>query len=153
MGGTLIDFDHAAKLCGKTLTGSGDETLGTIDAVYADGPEGSLTFATLLQVGPSGVGTTFIPLVEATLTGETVTVPYSSELVKTAPTVNATGDLEPTEEERLYEHYGVDRIDQGARTSDVQSRFPRRGRSVGRERPLEDEDGMAPRGWDDGDRG
>ena len=102
----MITLDQARTLSGKTMMGAGGEKLGTIDTLYADREDGDPTFATV-QTGAFGTKTHFVPLAEATLSGDTVTVPYGKDLVSSAPNVDADAELEPAEEERLYSHYGV----------------------------------------------
>jgi hypothetical protein len=127
----IIDFEDAAVLPGKTLRGSGGEPLGVIDAVYADHSGGALTFAAVHR-GASGVETTFVPLVDAVLTNDVVAVPYSIDLVMTAPTVDAGADLDLAVERHLYEYYGVTALE-------------------ARDQQSADSGGPMGRGWDDGD--
>lgn len=98
----MMDFGYAAELPGKTLVGSAGERLGTIDSVLG----GAVSFAAV-QVGESGAATSFVPLAGARLVGDSVTVPYSFELVKAAPRIEAAGKLERADEQRIYLHYGL----------------------------------------------
>jgi uncharacterized protein (TIGR02271 family) len=41
------------------------------------------------------------------LEGDDIVVPYTKDQVKDAPRVDTDGHLEPTEEDRLYDHYGI----------------------------------------------
>ena len=126
----MITLDQARSLAGKTMMGSGGEKLGTIDTLYADREDGDPTFATV-HTGLFGSKTHFVPLAEATLSGDTVNVPYGKDLVGSAPTIDPDAELEPAEEQRLYAHYGVGghgrEIDgqgtqtQGTQTQDTQS--------------------------------
>jgi len=102
----VISMDQARTLAGKTLMGAGGEKLGKIDTLYADRDGGEPTFATV-HTGLFGSKTHFVPLAEATLSGDTVTVPYDKSLVSAAPNIDTDAELEPAEEERLYQHYGV----------------------------------------------
>jgi len=147
----MIDFDDAAGLPGKTLAGSDGEMLGTIDAVYADGPGGALTFATV-HGGAFGAKTTFVPLTDAALVGDAVTVPYSIDLVETAPTIDTGGDLEPGEEQRLYQHYGVTEGGSGAGTGGRTLGSPQQRRAPELHgQQITDGGGSIVRGWDDGE--
>jgi stress response protein YsnF len=60
-----------------------------------------------VHTGLFGMNETFVPLREATVTGDRVEVPYDKATVKDAPNVSADGHLEPEEERRLYEHYSL----------------------------------------------
>ncbi len=101
----MITLDQARTLQGKTLHGAGGK-LGTIDTLYADRDGGEPTFATV-HTGMFGAKTHFVPLADATLQGDTVTVPYDKELVSSAPNIDPDSELSPEEEQRLYSHYGV----------------------------------------------
>jgi uncharacterized protein (TIGR02271 family) len=57
------------------------------------------------RTGLFGTSESFIPLEGARLEGSDVVVPYSKDQVKDAPRVDAEGHLDPSEEDRLYEHY------------------------------------------------
>ncbi len=102
----MITLDQARTLSGKTMMGAGGTKLGTIDTLYADREDGDPTFATV-TTGAFGTKTHFVPLAQATLSGDTVTVPYDKDLVNSAPNIDPDAELEPAEEERLYSHYGV----------------------------------------------
>ena len=105
----MISLDQARTLAGKVLHGKGGEKLGKIDTLYADRDGGEPTFATV-HTGAFGTKTSFVPLNDADLSGDTVTVPYDKELVAAAPKIDPDSELEPAEEERLYAHYGVSGI-------------------------------------------
>jgi uncharacterized protein (TIGR02271 family) len=102
----VITMEQARTLQGKTLYGEGHDKLGTIDTLYADREDGAPTFATV-HTGMFGAKTSFVPLNGARLEGDEVAVPYSKNLVKDAPKIEADSDLEPSEEQRLYSHYGL----------------------------------------------
>ncbi len=112
----MISMEQARTMSGKTMTGSGGEKLGSIDTLYADRDGGEPTFATV-NTGMFGSKTSFVPLNEATLSGDTVTVPYDKELVKNAPSIDVDAELDPAEEERLYQHYGVGGGSTGTQTT------------------------------------
>jgi uncharacterized protein (TIGR02271 family) len=101
----MITLDQARTLQGKTLNGASGK-LGTIDTLYADRDGGEPTFATV-HTGLFGAKTHFVPLADATLQGDTVTVPYDKDLVGSAPNIDPDSELSPEEEQRLYTHYGV----------------------------------------------
>ena len=101
----MITMDEARMLAGKTLMGAGGEKLGKIGTLYADRDGGEPTFATV--TGGLGGKTHFVPLNEATMSGDSVSVPYGQDLVNSAPSIDEDAELEPAEEERLYSHYGV----------------------------------------------
>ncbi len=101
----MITLDQAKTLSGRTLSGS-DGEIGKIDTLYADRDGGEPTFATV-NTGMFGSKTSFVPLADATLEGDTVRVPYSKDQVKDAPNIDEDSELSPEEEQRLYSHYNI----------------------------------------------
>ena len=102
----MITLDQARTLQGKTMHGAGGEKLGKIDTLYADRDGGEPTFATV-HTGLMGTKTHFVPLAEASMASDGVTVPYGKDLVNSAPSIDPDSELSPDEEQRLYQHYGV----------------------------------------------
>ena len=49
----------------------------------------------------------FVPLQDATVTGSDIRVAYNKTEVKDAPRVDPDERITPTEEQRLYAHYGI----------------------------------------------
>ena len=102
----MITLDQARQLAGKNMVGRGGEKLGKIDTLYADREDGEPTFATV-HTGLFGTKTSFVPLADATLSGDQVQVPYDKDTVNSAPKVDPDAELSPEEEESLYSHYGL----------------------------------------------
>ena len=90
---------------GNVVSTDGDK-LGSIGQVYADDDNGQPTWVTV-KTGLFGTSESFVPLEGARVEGSDVVVPYTKHQVKDAPRVDTDGHLEPTEEERLYAHYGL----------------------------------------------
>ena len=91
---------------GQTLYGPDNDKIGEIADVYLDRQSGEPEWLAV-KTGLFGSNLSFVPLREATTTGEGVAVPYDKALVKDAPNAEADGELSPDEERRLYEHYSV----------------------------------------------
>jgi uncharacterized protein (TIGR02271 family) len=100
----MIDSSSLGTLAGKTVTGPGGETIGKIADVYESTDGGGGTFATV-NTGLFGGGSSFFPLEAATLQGDTVTVPFSKEVIKDAPRVENDEELTAPEEERLFQYF------------------------------------------------
>ncbi|MCU1530844.1 MAG: photosystem reaction center subunit [Arthrobacter sp.] len=96
-------IDDLLNRNGNVLSADGDK-IGSIGQVYADDDSGQPTWVTA-KTGLFGTSESFIPLEGARLEGNDIVVPYSKDQVKDAPRVDTDGHLEPSEEERLYEHY------------------------------------------------
>jgi uncharacterized protein (TIGR02271 family) len=98
-------IDDLLQRNGSILSTDGAK-IGSIGQVYADDDNGQPTWATG-KTGLFGTSESFIPLEGARVEGSDLVVPYTKDQVKDAPRVDADGHLEPSEEDRLYAHYGV----------------------------------------------
>ncbi len=102
----MITKEHIDDLLnrkGNILSTEGDK-IGSIGQVYADDETGQPSWVTA-KTGLFGSSESFVPLEGARIEGDDVVVPYHKDLVKDAPRVDTDGHLEPSEEERLYQHY------------------------------------------------
>jgi uncharacterized protein (TIGR02271 family) len=82
------------------------DKIGSVGQVYADDADGQPTWVTV-KTGLFGTSESFVPLQGARLDGDDIVVPYTKDQVKDAPRVDTNGHLEPSEEDRLYDHYGL----------------------------------------------
>jgi uncharacterized protein (TIGR02271 family) len=103
----MPDIDTVRAWQGRTLVDRDGDRIGTIDAIYLDDQTGQPEWA-LVNTGLFGTKTTFVPLAQATQTGDEVRVPYDKQLVKDAPRIDPDGHLSEAEERRLWRHYGLD---------------------------------------------
>jgi len=101
----MSDTSSIEMLEGRDLHDAAGDKIGQIDEVYVDDDTGQPEFA-LVKSGLFGTGRHFVPLRDVDLTGPDVTVPYSKDKVKDAPSLDPDGDLSPDEESRLYSYYG-----------------------------------------------
>jgi len=102
----MITKEHIDDLLnrkGNILSTDGDK-IGSIGQVYADDDSGQPSWVTA-KTGLFGSSESFVPLEGARIEGDDVVVPYTKDQVKDAPRVDVDGHLEPSEEERLYQHY------------------------------------------------
>jgi uncharacterized protein (TIGR02271 family) len=95
---------------GEALTGTDGDKLGTIEEIYLDADTGQPEWA-LVQTGMFGTKRNFVPLREASQSGEGVTAPYTKDQVKEAPSIDPDGQLSTREEAELYRHYGLEYSD------------------------------------------
>ena len=100
---TKEHIDDLLNKNGNILSANGDK-IGSLSQVYADDDNGQPTWVTA-RTGLFGTSESFVPLEGARLEGADIVVPYSKDQVKDAPRVDAEGHLDPSEEDRLYEHY------------------------------------------------
>jgi hypothetical protein len=121
----MPDIDTVRTWQGRTMLDWDGDRIGTIDAIYLDDHTGQPEWA-LVNTGLFGTKSSFVPLAQATQTGDDVRVPYDKQLVKDAPRIDPDQHLSEAEEQRLWRHYGLD--------SDATDRdLPRRRRATGRD--------------------
>ncbi|WP_258804238.1 PRC and DUF2382 domain-containing protein [Pseudarthrobacter sp. NS4] len=102
---TRENIDSVLGAGGDVLTTDRDK-IGSIGEVYTDDDSGNPTWVTV-KTGFFGTSESFVPLQGASVDGNDILVPYSKDQVKDAPRVAEDGHLEPSEEDRLYAHYGL----------------------------------------------
>jgi sporulation protein YlmC with PRC-barrel domain len=85
---------------GATVTDREGEKIGSIDEVYVDRDSGEPEWLAV-KTGLFGTKLSFVPVAEATRTGEAVRVPYEKAQVKDAPQVDADGELSEAEKTDL----------------------------------------------------
>ena len=105
---TKEHIDDLLNKDGNILSADGDK-IGSIGQIYADDDNGQPTWVTA-RTGLFGTSESFVPLEGARLEGSDIVVPYTKDQVKDAPRVDTDGHLEPSEEDRLYEHYQLNAI-------------------------------------------
>jgi uncharacterized protein (TIGR02271 family) len=88
------------------VDGDGDR-IGTIESIYVDDQTGEPEWA-LVNTGLFGTKSSFVPLAQATASGDQVQVPYEKQLVKDAPRIDTDQHLSEAEEQELWRHYGLD---------------------------------------------
>jgi uncharacterized protein (TIGR02271 family) len=102
----MITLNDVSRVNGTDVYGPGDDKIGTAVQVYLDNETGAPEWVTV-RTGLFGMKELFVPLADASFTGERVEVPYEKDKIKNAPRIDPDGDLTPAEEEELYTYYGV----------------------------------------------
>jgi uncharacterized protein (TIGR02271 family) len=92
---------------GQELHGSDGEKLGTIEEIYLDTETGEPEWA-LVTTGLFGTKQSFVPLRDASPSGDGVSVPFDKSTVKESPKIDPDGRLSQPQEAELYRHYGMD---------------------------------------------
>jgi uncharacterized protein (TIGR02271 family) len=92
---------------GQELLDNDGQKIGTIEEIYLDTETDQPEWA-LVKTGLFGGKGTFVPLQQANPTGDGVQVPFEKSHVKDAPNVDPDGELSQSEEQTLYQHYGLD---------------------------------------------
>jgi uncharacterized protein (TIGR02271 family) len=114
----MINEIDAGALVGSTAYDQDGSKLGSIGQLFLDDESGQPEFITV-NTGMFGTNESFVPVTDATLDGDSVTVPFSKEQVKGAPNVAVDGGhLDESEERRLYDYYGISGDRQGVGSGD-----------------------------------
>ncbi len=112
----MLDQNQLDQVIGATAYDSDGGKIGKIGQVYLDNSTGEPAWATV-NTGLFGMSESFVPLQEASLSGDGLRVPYDKETVKNAPNIESDGELSPEEESELYRHYSIG--ESGTTTDDV----------------------------------
>ena len=102
----MVTREEISRIRGADVYGSDGSKIGSAGEVYLDNSTGAPEWVSV-KTGLFGTKESFVPLVEAGLTGERVEVPYDKDKVKDAPRIDPDGQLSPAEEAELYRYYGV----------------------------------------------
>jgi uncharacterized protein (TIGR02271 family) len=103
----MPDIDTVRSWQGATMVDLDGDKIGTIEAIYVDDQTGEPEWA-LVNTGLFGTKSSFVPLAQASGSGDQVQVPYQKQLVKDAPRVDTDQHLSEAEEQQLWRHYGLD---------------------------------------------
>jgi stress response protein YsnF len=103
----MPDIDTVRSWQGATMVDADGDKIGTIESIYLDDETGEPEWA-LVNTGLFGTKSSFVPLAQASSSGDQVQVPYDKQLVKDAPRVDPDQHLSETEEQQLWRHYGLD---------------------------------------------
>ena len=103
----MIDSNEVGQIADRTVFDSAGDKVGKAGQVYLDDESGQPEWVTV-NTGLFGTNESFVPLREASLTDDGVSVPYTKDKVKDAPNVDPDGGhITPEEEQHLYEYYGL----------------------------------------------
>ncbi len=94
------------QLNGLNVVGPDGEKLGKVDSIYLDQETERPEWAAV-KSGFFGSHVSLVPLATADLAGEELRVPYTKDQLQGAPHQDPDGALSPSEEAKLFEHYGV----------------------------------------------
>jgi uncharacterized protein (TIGR02271 family) len=104
----MINESDYGSVVGCTAYASDGDKIGKVGQLYLDDETGAPEFITV-NTGLFGTSESFVPVAEATFSGDRLTVPFSKDKVKDAPNVDLGPQehLDQSEERRLYEYYGL----------------------------------------------
>jgi uncharacterized protein (TIGR02271 family) len=101
----VISEQQISTVIGTTAVGPQGK-LGTVGEVYLDDETGRPEWATV-RTGLFGTKEAFVPLADATLSGDELRLPYDKDKVTNSPHHDVEGHLSPSEEADLYRYYGL----------------------------------------------
>jgi len=103
----MLADDQLEQAIGSTAYGSDGEKIGKVGQIYLDDQTGQAEWATV-NTGMFGTSESFVPVSDASFSGDQLTFPYSKDKVKDAPNVSdSDGHLSPDQEQELYDYYGL----------------------------------------------
>lgn len=102
----MLEQNQIDQVSGADAYGVDGKKIGKVGEVYLDDQTGRPEWITV-NTGFFGTSESFVPVSEATFSGDRLTVPYDNDKIKGAPNVSADGHLSPDEERELYAYYGV----------------------------------------------
>jgi uncharacterized protein (TIGR02271 family) len=100
----VLEQDQIDNLMGRDIYGSDGAKIGTAVQVYADDETGQPEWVTV-RTGLFGTKESFVPLAEASVSGDRITVQYDKAFVKDAPSIDEEGHLSEDQEQELYAYY------------------------------------------------
>ena len=103
----MPDLDTVRSWQGATMVDPDGDKIGTVESIYVDDQTGEPEWA-LVNTGLFGTKSSFVPLAQASGSGDQVQVPYDKQLVKDAPRIDPDQHLAEAEEQQLWRHYGLD---------------------------------------------
>ncbi|PRB72652.1 PRC and DUF2382 domain-containing protein [Arthrobacter sp. MYb213] len=103
----MINTDqiHELSQIGGTVIGTDGEKIGKVGQVFLDDHTGEPEWVTV-RTGLFGMSESFVPLTDASVVGDTLSVPYDKQMVKDAPRIDAADELSQSDERELYGYYG-----------------------------------------------
>ncbi|MCI2240392.1 PRC and DUF2382 domain-containing protein [Kineococcus sp. TRM81007] len=99
-------MNSVEELYGATVTGRDGDKIGKVDEVYLDNATNQPEWVSV-KTGLFGSNVSLIPLSQAVVSGDTVTVPFDKSMVKDAPHHDPGHELSEQDENDLYAYYGV----------------------------------------------
>jgi uncharacterized protein (TIGR02271 family) len=97
---------------GQDAVDNDGDKIGKIEEIYLDAESNEPEWA-LVNTGLFGTKQSFVPLRNASPSGDGITVGFDKDTVKNAPKIDPDGRLSQQEEAELYRHYSLDYGDYG----------------------------------------
>jgi uncharacterized protein YrrD len=102
----MAEVENLAEWRGKDLIDRDGNKLGKLEDVYVDTQTDQAMFGSVKE-GLLSKHLTFVPLHDASVSPDGLTVGVSRTQVKDAPNIDQGGELDGNAESELYRHYGL----------------------------------------------
>jgi uncharacterized protein (TIGR02271 family) len=102
-----MDTQTISDWRGHDIVDRDGDKIGKLEEIYLDDETGKPEWA-LVKTGMFGGRGTFVPLAQASPSGDELSVPYEKSHVKDAPNIDPDGRLSQEEEAELFRYYGLD---------------------------------------------
>jgi uncharacterized protein (TIGR02271 family) len=100
----MIDSNSILQARGASVISTDGDKIGSVQDIYLDRETDQPEWV-LVNTGMFGTRSTFVPISDGSMQGNDIVVPYSKDMVKDAPNIDADGELSETEEAELYRYY------------------------------------------------
>jgi uncharacterized protein (TIGR02271 family) len=102
----MISTEQIEMLQAASVVGSDGERIGRVGQVLVDTVTGQPEWVSV-RTGLFGSAETLVPISEATVQSDELTVPFTKDQIKSAPRITADQELSQDDEAQLYSHYGL----------------------------------------------
>jgi uncharacterized protein YrrD len=102
----MFEAENLRDWIGLPVVDPAGDKVGTLESVYFDTSTDAPSFATV-QAGIVGKKLIFVPLDGAVVAPKHVKVQFDKKLVKEAPSIETDGELEASQEQAVFAHYGL----------------------------------------------
>ncbi len=113
----MITQNDIARMSDADVYDTDGDKIGSVGQIYLDNNTGDPEWVSV-RTGLFGTKETFVPLQQASLSDDRITVAFGKEQVKDAPRIDADGQLSPADEDQLYTYYGFSSTDGNLDTDD-----------------------------------
>ncbi|MFW6776181.1 DUF2382 domain-containing protein [Nocardioides sp. CPCC 205120] len=101
----MLNENQARDAIGTTAYTRDGDKIGKVGQLFLNDATGQPEFVTV-NTGLFGMKESFVPVTDATLDGDRLTVPFTKDQIKDAPSIDVDGGhLDEAEEARLWQHY------------------------------------------------
>ncbi len=115
-----LSFEDVQPMIDANLLDAEGSKVGKIEDIYLDNDSQEPAWA-LVHTGLLGRKLNYVPLMGASVSGDSLQAAYSEAQIKDAPSIDPDVELTPEEEAQLYRHYGVDAEPRVLHAGDVEA--------------------------------